>query len=178
MDIQKFVTTKEDGTFEINSSAFQSEFDAEISRAVETYKNGKGKQEIREQLEAEAKLTAEDKLKQERAEFENYVKTAKIELNVEKAKAKLEGKGFDKDELSVILSTINEDVKTLENIDKLVAARQKVLEQVKANAIQELQQSQQAADKKFDGNAVDESEPVVVKKSKDEILSMYRKNKN
>ena len=176
MDIQKFVTTKEDGSWEIDKEGFQSAFDAEISRAVEKFKNGKGKEEIRQQLEQEAKLSAEEKLKQEREEFEAYKLQAKIELNKEKAKAKMEGKGFSDDELEILLSTINEDSeKSLETVDKLIKAREAVLEQTKQSAIQGLQQSQQNAGKvliKPDGSKSEDVKPVGWTQT--EILGNYR----
>lgn len=176
MDIQKFVMTKEDGSMEIDKEGFQSALDAEISRAVEKFKNGKGKEEIRQQLEQEAKLSAEEKLKQEREEFEAYKLQSKIELNREKAKAKMEGKGFSEEELEILLSTIGEDSeKSLETVDKLIKAREVVLEQTKQSAIQGLQQSQQSASKilvKPDGSKDESAKPVGWTQS--EILGNYR----
>lgn len=168
--------TKEDGSLEIDKEGFQSAFDAEISRAVEKFKNGKGKEEIRKQLEEEAKLTAEEKLKQEREEFEQYKLQSRIELNKEKAKAKMEGK-FSEDELEILLSTITEDSeKSLETVDKLIKAREAVLEQTKQTAIQSLQQSQQNASKvlvKPDGSQEEIGKPAGWTQS--EILGNYRK---
>lgn len=150
MDIQKFVVAKDDGTYEVDSKGFQSAFDAEISKAVEAYKNGKGKNEMRAQLEAEAKLTADEKLKQEREEFEAYKKAERVKLNQEKAKARLEGKGFSEKEVSYLLSNINDDGETsLKNIDELITERTTAIENAKKAAIESLQKGQQTAGTKI-----------------------------
>lgn len=144
MDIQKFVGTNEDGTVKIDKDGFQSALDAEISKAVEKFKNGKGRDEIRKQLEEEAKLSAEEKLKQERDEFEKYKLQSKIELNQAKAKARLEGKGFTDKETAFILSTINDDEeKSLASIDELIKEREQVIANTKKSAIEGLQSGQQ-----------------------------------
>lgn len=144
MDIKKYVRTNDDGSYEIDQEGFQAELDAEIGRAVEKFRNGKGKDEIRKQLEEEAKLSAEQKLQKEREEFEQYVLQSKIALNRDKAKAKMEGKGFTDEELDIILtSTISDDeAKSLATIEKLVNARTKMLEDTKQAAISGLQQKQ------------------------------------
>lgn len=144
MDIQKYVVQNEDGTVQIDKDTFQSELDAEISRAVEKFKNGKGKEEIRKQLEEEAKLSAEEKLQQAKTEFEEYKKGEIVKLNQAKAKAKMEGKGFTEKEVGFILSTINDDETTsLSKIDELIAEREQLIANTKKSAIEGLQQGQQ-----------------------------------
>lgn len=175
MDIQKFVRTKDDGSMEIDKEGFQSAFDAEISRAVETFKNGKGKEEIRKQLEEEAKLTAEEKLKQEREAFEQYKRNSIIQLNQEKAKAKMAGK-FSDEEITILLSTITEDAeKSLDTVDKLVKAREVAIESAKKSAIENLQTSQPNVNKTLveppDGKQ-DQANTAVW--TKEEILGNYR----
>lgn len=175
MDIQNFVGTNEDGSIKIDKTAFQSALDAEISKAVEKFKNGKGREEIRKQLEEEAKLTAEEKLKQERQEFEDYKLKTKIELNQAKAKAKLEGKGFTEKETAFILSTINDDEEhSLANIDDLIKEREQVIAETKKSAISGLQQGQQKASTTLtnpDGSGEGQKE---FKRTKSDILSFYR----
>lgn len=180
MDIQKYVVQKEDGTVQIDKDLFQSELDAEISRAVEKFKNGKGKEEIRKQLEEEAKLTAEQKLKQEREDFEQFMLKSKIELNQAKAKAKLEGKGFTDKEVDFILSTISDDeTKSLSKIDELITEREQVIANTKKSAIEGLQQGQQkvgtivvSPDGKQEGKKNDTW-------TQSQILDLYRpQNKN
>lgn len=143
MDIKKFVKLNEKGEIEFDESGFQSSLDSEISRAVEKYAKGKGKDEIRKQLEEEAKLTAEEKLKAEREEFEKYKLQTKIEINKSKAKAKLDNKGFTEKEIEFLLSTISDDEeKSLSSIDTLVEERSKFISETQKNAIQNLQQQQ------------------------------------
>ena len=88
MDISKFVTVGEDGKLQIDNKAFESAFDSEISKAVEKNKNGKLRDEIRRELEEEAKLSADQKLQKEREEFEAFKLKSLVELNQAKAKAK------------------------------------------------------------------------------------------
>ena len=177
MDIQKFVTTKEDGSFEVDSKAFQSAFDAEISRAVEAYKNGKGKAEMRAELEAEAKLSADEKLKQERDAFEAYKKAERVKLNQEKAKAKLEGKGFSEKEVEFMLGTITEDGdKCIAKIDELIAERNTAIETAKKLAIENLQKAQPTAGAKFTNPDNSGTDNAPAKKSKDTILGSYKRN--
>lgn len=174
MDIQKYVSTGEDGSVSINKELFQSELDAEISRAVEKYRNGKGKDEIKKQLEEEARLTAEEKLKQERTDFEQYMLQAKTELAQAKAKAKMEGKGFTDKELEFILSTVSADEETsLAKIDELIAEREQVIAQTQKKAIESLQQAQQKTNTVV--LAPDEKGPSTPQqRTKSEILSYYR----
>lgn len=174
MDIQKYVTTNEDGSVKVDSEKFQSELDAEISRAVEKFKNGKGKEEMRKMLEEEAKLSAEEKLKQEREEFEKYKLKSKIELNQAKARAKMEGKGFTEKELDFILSTVNDDETTsIAKIEELIAEREQVIANTKKSAIENLQQGQQKVNSIViapDGK--DDKKPEARKPS--EIFDYYR----
>lgn len=174
MDIDKFVTTKEDGTVEVDSKAFQSAFDAEISRAVEAYKNGKGKAEMRAELEKEAKLTADEKLKQEREEFENYKKAERVKLNQEKVKAKLEGKGFSEKEVEFMLGTITEDGDAcIAKIEELIAERNTAIENAKKLAIEGLQKGQQSAGTKLTNPDNSDKKPVV-KRTAEDILNAYK----
>ena len=180
MDISKFVTTNEEGKVEIDSEGYKRAFDAEISRAVEAYKNGKGKQEMREQLEAEAKLTADEKLKQEREAFEEYKRGERVKLNQEKAKARLEGKGFSEKEVEFLLTTITEDGdKCIAKIDELITERNSAIENAKKVAIENLQKGQPVAGTKLtnpDASATSKKETV--KRTQAEILSYYENEAN
>lgn len=179
MDIQKFVTQNEEGKVQIDKDAFQSELDAEISRAVEKFKNGKGKEEIRKQLEEEAKLSAEDKLQQAKAEFEEYKKGEIVKLNQAKAKAKMEGKGFTEKEVDFILSTINDDETTsLSKIDELITEREQLIANTKKTAIEGLQQGQQKVSS-IVVNPDGKGEQKPQGWTKNQILELYRpQNKN
>lgn len=175
MNINDFVKLNENGELETDNDAFQSMFTAEVNRAVEKYRNGKGKDEIRKQLEEEAKLTAEEKLKAEREEFEKYKLQTKIEINQAKAKAKLEGKGFTETEVKFLLSTISDnEEKSLDNIDTLIAERTKLVEETRNNAIQGLQSQQQGSGvNKFKDPDNQDKPQQQTKRTQSEILSSY-----
>lgn len=180
MDIQKFVGTNEDGTIKIDKDGFQSALDAEISKAVEKFKNGKGRDEIRKQLEEEAKLSAEEKLKQERDEFEKYKLQARIELNQSKAKARLEGKGFTEKETSFILSTVGDDEeKSLASIDELIKEREQVIANTKKTAIEGLQSGQRKSQSVITNPDGNDGNKQPFQWSQSDILNHYRpQNKN
>lgn len=179
MDIEKFVTTKEDGTLNVDSESFKRAFDAEISRAVEAYKNGKGKAEMRAELEQEAKLTAEEKLKQEREAFETYKKEQTVKLNQEKAKAKLEGKGFSEKEVAFLLGTITEDGDAcIAKIDELIAERNSAIENAKKLAIEGLQKNQQSAGTKLTNPDNTGAKEKPATRTREQILDAYRPKQN
>lgn len=179
MNIENFVKVNEDGDLDIDKAAFQSALDAEISRAVDKYAKGKGRDEIRKQLEEEAKLTADEKLKAEREEFEEYKKSETIKLNQEKAKAKLEGKGFSEKEIEYLLGNVGIDSeKSMATLNTLIEERTKFVEETKKKAIESLQQQQQQSGAKTLINADGEGEkPTVQKRSSAEIIGLYDNNK-
>ena len=146
MDISKFVTLGEDGKIKIDSSGFQSELDSVISKAVE---KNKAKVEtevtakVKEQLEAEAKLSAEEKLakekqklEQDRANFEKDMSKAKAEIAREKAKAKIPSDLFDEDTLSQILLMVNTE-EDIQKVDKLVSSFNTKIENAKSKVREE-----------------------------------------
>lgn len=176
MDIEKFVKLNDAGEIDIDKDAIDSMFTAEVNRAVEKYRNGKGKDEIRKQLEEEAKLTAEQKLKAEREEFEAYRQKTKIELNQAKARTKFDDKLFSQEEIDFILSTVNDNEETsLSKIDSLITARKKFVEESQKDTIQKIQQQQQKPIQqtfiKPDGN--EPAKPV--QRTQADVLSYYRK---
>lgn len=175
MNIENYVKLNESGELDIDKAAFQSALDAEISRAVDKYAKGKGRDEIRKQLEEEAKLTADEKLKAEKEEFEEYKKKETIKLNQEKAKAKLEGKGFSEKEIEYLLGNVGIDSeKSMKNINTLIEEREKLTADIKQKAIESLQQQQQQSGAKTLINADGEGEKTTVqKRSGAEVLSIY-----
>lgn len=177
MNINDFVRLNSDGELEVDNASFESMFTAEVNRAVEKYRNGKGKDEIRKQLEEEAKLTAEEKLKSEREEFERYKLETKIEINRTKARARLEGKGFTDKEVEFFLSTVNDDEdKSLKNIDILIGERAKFVEDTRKSAIENLQTQQQTTGTNgFVKPDTDDGPAKPVRRSSDDILSSYRR---
>lgn len=178
MDISKYVTIGEDGKVKIDEKAFQSEFDSEIHKAVETNKNGKLKDEIRKELEEEAKLSAEEKLKKEKEEFEAFKKQSMVELNQTKAKAKLEGKGFSDKEIEFILKTVSDEDDSLSTLDDLITERGTLIEKNKKEALESLQQQQENAGSKIDPNTKfnpKDNEEVEYNISREDIASIYEK---
>lgn len=179
MDIKKFVKLNEKGELEFDEAGFQSGLDSEISRAVDKYANGKGKDEIRKQLEEEAKLTAEEKLKAEKEAFEKYKLQTKIEINRDKAKAKLENKGFTDKEVEFLLSTVNDDEeKSLSALDVLIGERTKFISTTQQNAIEKLQQQQQSNNNIKLPTPDNNDAPKNVVRTSEEILSFYRPKQN
>lgn len=176
MDIKQFVKLNENGEIEFDEKGFKSEYDSEVYKAVDKYKNGKGRDEIRRELEQEAKLTAEEKLKAEREEFEAYRQKTKIELNQAKARTKFDDKLFSQEEIEFILSTVNDNEEaSLSKIDSLIAARKKFVEESQKDTIQKIQQQQQKPIQqtfiKPDGN--EPAKPV--QRTANDVLSYYRK---
>lgn len=175
MDIKKFVKLNDKGELEFDENGFQSGLDAEISRAVDKYANGKGKDEIRKQLEEEAKLTAEEKLKAEREKFEQYRQAETIKLIQAKAKAKLDGKGFTEKEMEFILSKVgNNEESDMTTIDELVAERTQFIATTQQNAIQKLQQQQQESGNRPLPTPDNNDSPAPVQRTKDDIKNFYR----
>ena len=180
MDIKKFVKLNDKGEIEFDEKGFESEYDSAISKAVDKYANGKGKEEIRKQLEEEAKLSAEEKLKQERAKFEEYKLQETIKLNQAKAAAKLDNKIFAQEEIDFYLSTVNADEeKSLTAIDTIVEARKKFMENMQKSAIENLQKQQQLSDPSKTLPKPDDGEPAKpAVRTKADILSHYRPTQN
>lgn len=176
MDIKKFVRLNDKGELEFDESGFQSGLDAEISRAVDKYAKGKGKDEIRKQLEEEAKLSAEEKLKAEKEEFEKYKQSETVKIIRAKAQAKLENKGFTEKEVEFILNTVNSDEESsLKNVDTLVEERTKFLADTQKKAIENLQKQQQQSSNSNPLPVPDSSEGTKpAQRTKADILNHYR----
>lgn len=174
MDIEKFVKLNEDGAIEVDRSAFQSALDSEISKAVDKYAKGKGRDEIRKQLEEEAKLSADEKLRAEKEEFEEYKKTETIKLNQEKAKAKLEGKGFSETEINYMIGNVGLDSEnSMKVIDTLIEERKKFIVDTQKQTLENIQKQQQQSGTQNLASADNKDAPQVQRRSSEEILSFY-----
>lgn len=177
MDIKQFVKLNDNGEIEFDEKGFKSEYDSEVYKAVDKYKNGKGRDEIRRELEQEAKLTAEEKLKAERDEFETYKQKTKIELNQAKARTKFDDKLFAQEEIDFYLASVSDDEEeSLARIDKLINVRKKFVEESQKNTIQKIQQQQQNVTTQIIANPSVPATPKKVTKTPDEVLSYYRKS--
>lgn len=146
MDISKFVTIGEDGKAKIDTSAFQSEFDSEVSRAVEKNKTkvvAELTSKIKKELEEEAKLSAEEKLKKDReafeaqkADFEALIAKSKADIAREKAKSKIPTDVFDDETVGQLLSIVNSE-EDIPKIEKFVASMNKKIETAKQEVVQQ-----------------------------------------
>ena len=145
LDIEKFVTIGEDGKPKFDKEAYQSAFDAEIRKSVDNSTENLKKKlsgEIRKQLEEEAKLSAEEKLKQERQAFEEERLAFYRSSAQEKAKGKMTNSQlFDEEEMATILELVS-DEQSIAKIDKIIASRQKTNEKLKKTMQSELLGSQ------------------------------------
>ena len=179
MDIEKYVKLNENGEIEFDKEGFKSEYDSAISKAIDKFANGKGKEQMRKLLEEEAKLSAEEKLKQERETFEKYRLEETIKLNQAKARAKLDDKLFSKEEIDFILASVNTDEeKSLAAIDTLVNARKKFIDDTQKSAIENLQKQQQQTAPASQFKAADPADPQPpTRRTSEEILSYYKPKK-
>ena len=173
MNIENYVRLNDEGKIEVDKDAFQSALDSEISRAVDKYAKGKGRDEIRKQLEEEAKLTADEKLKAEREEFESYKRNETIKLNQERVKAKLEGKFSDK-EIAYMLKNVGTDAEeSLKTVETLITEREKFIADTQKKAIEDLQKQQQKSGSNNFSAADNEDKQAPTKRTNAEILSYY-----
>lgn len=181
MDISKFVSVGEDGKIVVDNSAFQSEFDNAIRSAVEKNKTGKLREEIKKELEEEAKLSAEQKLQKEREEFEAFKLKSLVELNQAKAKAKLEGQNFSEKEVEFILNTITDNETSLTSLDNLISDRKTYLEKQKTDLMNSLQSQQEnAKSNPQDNNNQNNNQQSTQNptRTREQIANMYEKNEN
>lgn len=178
IDIEKFVTIGEDGKPVFDKEGYQSAYDAELRKAMDTNSENQKKKltaDIRKQLEEEAKLSAEQKLNQEREAFE----AEKLEFYKSSAQTKakskmLESKLFDEDEMTTMLELVSDD-DSIAKIEKIITSRQKSSDALKKQLQTELLGSQPnpqdgtKADaslgalkaKQYQGKSVDNSAPKV-----------------
>lgn len=127
-DWKKFVTVGENGDVSFDEKGFKSAYDSDFNKALDTKENNL-REKIKIELENEAKLSAEEKLKVEREKLEADKIKAKIEINREKAKAKMEGK-FTEKEIDRHLKLINENPDSLKDIDDIIAEKKAYEEQL------------------------------------------------
>lgn len=132
MNIKDFLKQTENGTFDIDEAGFIAALDRERSKASDTAsKNTESKlrtaleKEIREKLEEEAKLSAEQKLQKQMDDFAEM----KRNFDRERVKAIYEGAGIGAEETELLLTLIGDDSeKNLENAKKFADARKKANE--------------------------------------------------
>lgn len=177
MDIKDFVSIAEDGTLKINEDGFRSALDKHTTGSIETFKKNSMadlKTTIRSELEAEAKLSADEKLKKDRDDFEAYKRQEYVKLNQDKAKALFEGKGLSEKETEIYLKQVTDNADSLEILKTLMAEREKIMSDLKKKALEELQSGQSGSTNKtivIDNGKTDEPKKGY---SVDDIKNKYR----
>ena len=164
----------------------QQEYDdfcAHLIKKTETSATAKAKkdleQEIRTQIENEAKMTAEEKLKAEREKMEADFKVERTNFNKDLAKDKLKNAGFEDSEMDVFLDFVTDDKETsLGKIDKICESRKASQEKLKAQWTEELKKNApqikiggNGDDKKIDKNNITIEEMVKLKKDNPDLYN-------
>lgn len=132
IDISKFVTV-EDGKAVFDKDAYQSAYDADLRKALDSNSENTKKKleaEIRKQVEEEAKLSAEQKLEKARADFETEMSTKRKEFAQYQAKAKMANAGMEEDEINSYLELVSDEA-SISKIDKILELRSKREEALK-----------------------------------------------
>ena len=130
-DWKKFATVGENGEIVFDEKGFKSAYDSDFNKALDN-KDANLREKIKAELEAEAKLSAEEKLKKEREKLQAEILNAKVEINREKAKAKMEGKFTDK-EIERHLKLVNDNPDCLKEIDDIIAEKKAYEEQLETS---------------------------------------------
>lgn len=144
-DYSSFMEKNEDGSIKsFDESKLSSYIDSLISKGVnsgvENYKAKIAKEQEREKMSADEKLSAERKeFENLKAEWETTRKSQMRDIVAEKAKAKLSA-NFSETEMALFLQHITDDEKeSMKYVDSLVSERIKFLEESKKKLIEEMQ---------------------------------------
>ncbi len=130
MDIKKYVTYDENGKAIFDETAFNADLDRERNNASETARTNTEKKlrkdieaEIRGKIESEAKLTAEQKLEQERLAFEQERK----QFNKDRIIALYQNSNlFSDEEIETFSGLITDNYEeSVVTVNKLIEARKK-----------------------------------------------------
>lgn len=180
IDYASFMENNEDGSIKsFDKSKLESYVDSLISKGVnsgvESYKAKVAKEQEREKMTADEKLSAERKeFEKLQAEWEKTRKSQMRDIVVEKAKAKL-ANNFSKSEIELFTKHITDDEKeSLAYIDSLVAERTKFLEESKKKLIEELQSKQPQSNSQSNANANSGNQPQPVKRTSQDIKNLYK----
>ena len=133
IDISKFVTVDENGKAVIDTDAYKSAYDSEMRKSLDTNSENTRKKleaEIRKSLAEEAKLSAEEKLKKEREDFEASMAQRLRDFAQYQAKSKMKSAGLDEEEIATYLELVT-DEESIAKIDKLLDLRNKRAETLK-----------------------------------------------
>lgn len=133
LDISKFVTVDENGKAVIDTKAFESAYDSELRKSLDSNSANTRKKledEIRKSLEEEAKLTAEEKLKKEREDFEADMAKRMKDFAQKQAKSLMSAQSLAEDEINTYLELVHSD-EDIAKIEKLLETRKASIETMK-----------------------------------------------
>lgn len=118
MDINNFVKLDADGKLVIDNEAFTKAFTSELDKArtqASTTARANAKKdletELRKQIEAEAKLTAEEKAMKDLEAVKTEIENERLELNKERVKNILHSSGMPEKDIEMRLKYVNKDTK-------------------------------------------------------------------
>lgn len=145
MNINDFIKTKEDGSFEVDQAAFTAALDRERNQASETSKKNTEQKlrseiekELKAKLEEEAKLTAEEKLKKDMEAFAQQ----KRDFDKQRIVTIYKDAGISDAEIEYLTALIGDDSeKNLEVAQKFAEARKTANDEYKKKLTEELQTS-------------------------------------
>ena len=179
LDYTSFMENNEDGSFKsLDKGKLESYIDSLISKGVnsgvESYKAKVAKEQERERMTADEKLSAERKeFEKLQAEWEETRKSQMRDIVIEKAKAKL-ASNFSESEVELFTKHITDNEKeSLAYIDSLVAERTKFLEESKKKLIEELQTQQPQGTSQSNTDNVSNNRKEVKRTSQD-IKNLYK----
>lgn len=178
-DYSSFMEKNEDGSIKsFDESKLSSYIDSLISKGVnsgvENYKAKIAKEQEREKMSADEKLSAERKEFEDlKAEWETTRKSQMRDLVAEKAKAKL-ATNFSETEIELFLQHITDDEKaSMKYVDSLVAERVKFLDESKKKLIEELQSNQPKATTQSN-TSLNRTNQQTVKQNSQDIKNLYK----
>lgn len=142
MKLNDYLKQKEDGTYEIDTAAFEADLDRERNTASDTAKKNTEKKlrgdlekEIRAQLEEEAKQTAEEKLQKQ---IEAFAADRRA-FDKERVTLIYKDAGISDVEIELLVALLGDDsAKNLENAHKIADARKSANEDYKKKVQEEL----------------------------------------
>lgn len=178
-DYSSFMERNEDGSIKsFDEGKLSSYIDSLISKGVnsgvENYKAKIAKEQEREKMSADEKLSAERKeFETLKAEWETTRKSQMRDIVAEKAKAKL-ATNFSETEVALFLQHITDDEKeSMKYVDSLVSERVKFLEESKKKMIEEMQSNQPAVSSNANTTPKGQTNQTVKRNSQD-IKNLYK----
>ena len=139
IDIKNYISTNDKGEQVIDYDKFNADLDRERTQASTTAREKADKElrkSIRDELEKEASLSAEEKVKAER---EKLLEERK-KFNEERIQAIYKDAGLSEDEMTPLLELVTDDAeKSLEKANKIASARKKYFEDYKVNTKKQLE---------------------------------------